>query len=278
MSEINKAFSIEKNNDYALITLRGALVQSEGALEFDKRAQELVEAPILDTIVNCQNLSELSNPWIRSLLSAARGLKAQNKQIRLIQVSEKVRAFLRANGVDTALKICSGLRAALVDLGLATPKMLDVHFINPFLAATVNMLKVQAQVESKAGVPYKRQGTEKFAGDVSGVIGIVSDSFNGAVVISFPEETFLKVMSKMLGEPITTLTKEIADGAGEMTNIILGQAKVALNDKGHGIKTAIPSVITGKDHSISGVSQGPRVTIPFTTEFGPFAIEICLSE
>ena len=59
--------------------------------------------------------------------------------------------------------------------------------------------------------------------------------------------------------------------------MIFGQAKVVLNENGYGIKTAIPSVVSGKDHTLSGLTKGPVVIVPFSTEFGPFFVEICLS-
>ena len=81
----------------------------------------------------------------------------------------------------------------------------------------------------------------------------------------------------MLGEEFTTLNSEIIDGAGELTNMIFGQAKITLNEKGYGIKTALPSVIAGKDHSLNAMTKGPVVVVPFTTPKGNFFVEICLS-
>ncbi|MCM2349737.1 MAG: chemotaxis protein CheX [Bacteriovoracaceae bacterium] len=156
--------------------------------------------------------------------------------------------------------------------------MIDINFINPFLAATLNVLKIQANVIADPGKIYLKKDNAPMRGDVSGVIGIVSDTFNGSVVISFPEQTFLKVMGGMLGEEYTTLSQDILDGAGEITNMIFGQAKIVLNDRGYGIKIALPQVVSGKGHSLSSLSKGPTVIIPFTSSAGEFFVEICLSE
>ena len=156
-------------------------------------------------------------------------------------------------------------------------KKLDTAFINPFIAATVEVLRIQTKTESKQGNPFLKTDKAKLSGDVSGVIGLISDAFTGSVVISFPEPTFLKLISRMLDENFTELTPEIADGAGELTNIIFGQAKVVLNEKGYGIKTALPSVVTGKDHTVVALTKGPIVVLPFESDAGPFFIEICIS-
>lgn len=156
--------------------------------------------------------------------------------------------------------------------------MIDINFVNPFLAATLNVLKIQASVVATPGKVYLKKNDDALKGDVSGVIGIVSDTFNGSVVISFPEQTFLKVMSGMLGEEYTELSKDILDGAGEITNMIFGMAKVTLNERGYGIKIALPQVISGKGHSLSAMSKGPTVVIPFTSTAGDFFVEVSLSE
>ncbi len=156
--------------------------------------------------------------------------------------------------------------------------MIDINFVNPFLGATLNVLKVQASIEAQPGKITLKQSGEPLKGDVSGVIGIVSDTFKGNVVISFPESTFLKVMSNMLGEEYTEISQDIVDGAGEITNMIFGQAKVVLNERGYGVQIALPQVITGKNHMLSNQSKGPTVIIPFNSTAGDFFVEICLSE
>lgn len=156
--------------------------------------------------------------------------------------------------------------------------MIDTNFVNPFLAAALNVLKVQASVSAEPGKVALKKAGEPLKGDVSGVIGIVSESFKGSVVISFPENTFLKVMSGMLGEDIKELNQEILDGAAEITNMIFGQAKVVLNERGYGIQMALPQVISGKGHSLSSLAKGPTFVVPFKSTAGDFFVEISLSE
>lgn len=105
----------------------------------------------------------------------------------------------------------------------------------------------------------------------------MSESFTGSVIISFPEKTFLAVMGGMLGETFTSINKDILDGAGEITNMIFGQAKIVLNDQGYGIKSALPSVISGREHSLNTITKGPIVVVPFKSAVGEFFVEICLS-
>ena len=80
----------------------------------------------------------------------------------------------------------------------------------------------------------------------------------------------------MFGEEMTELNDEIADAVGELTNMISGQARKELAEIGKIFQGAIPSVITGKNHKLETMTKGPKIAIPFKTEFGSFTIEVCL--
>lgn len=155
---------------------------------------------------------------------------------------------------------------------------METEIVKPFIDATVNTLKIQAEVEAKHGKVFLKDPENGITGDVSGVIGVISDQFNGSVIISFPEKTFLKVMSNMPGEEITELNKEIIDGAGELTNIIFGQAKAVLNENNYGVQMALPSVICGKNHTLNHSPKDTVIVVPFESNVGNFFIEICIQK
>ncbi|RLB70855.1 MAG: chemotaxis protein CheX, partial [Deltaproteobacteria bacterium] len=48
---------------------------------------------------------------------------------------------------------------------------MDVRYINPFLEATIHVLKTMAFINSKPGKPYVKKD-EIATGDITGVIGI----------------------------------------------------------------------------------------------------------
>ena len=274
---MDKVFEIETFDTYLLIKLKGSCDFSNLKGFYDE-VMSILQYSRPHVIIDCEKLESISKDWVRDLLRLHLFLKTNEKRLRFIQVSSALKANFKSLGIDDAFKISGTLRETLVDLGLVAKRTLDTEFINPFLDSTMNVLKVQAGVESKSGKIYLKKKDEPLLGDVSGVIGIVSDNFTGAVVISFPEATFLKVMSGMLGEEYLELNQDILDGAGEITNIIFGQAKVILNEKGYGIKTALPSVVHGKDHSVSSHDLGGQsVVVPFESNSGKFFVEICLS-
>ncbi len=274
---MSKCFLIEKRPTYHSMKLCGPM-SVESVRDLEKEIQQLTTAPILPLIVNCEGITDLSPAWLRLLARVAKELRSCNSVLKLAHVSPLLQEVLVTEGLSSSLRSSPTVHQALLELGLATPRQMDVNFINPFLIATAHVLQVQASTQALAGKPVLKTAGSQLFGDISGVIGLVSDAFVGTVVITFPESTFLKIMSRMLGEEFKELTPEIRDGASELTNIIFGQTKLLLNEKGFGIRTAIPSVVTGKSHSIQTLSQGgPRVAVPFKTDIGDFEIEICLS-
>lgn len=149
---------------------------------------------------------------------------------------------------------------------------MDVKLINPFINATLHVLETMASTKTTAGKPYLKK-EEVAKGDVTGVIGLTGDS-RGTVSVSFSEKCILAIVSKMFAEELTELNDEITDAVGELTNMISGQARQKLELVGKSLKAAIPTVIMGKDHTISHITSYPVVAIPFTTDNGDFTIEI----
>lgn len=151
---------------------------------------------------------------------------------------------------------------------------MDAKMINPFINATLNVLETMAFIKSKAEKPYLKKD-HVAQGDVSGVVGFTGDA-NGTLAVTFDELCILKIVSNMFGEEMTEVNDEIADAVGELTNMISGQARKELEEIDVMFKGAIPTVITGKNHTIETKTNGPKVAIPFKTEAGSFIIEVCL--
>lgn len=151
---------------------------------------------------------------------------------------------------------------------------MDVKIINPFINATLNVLETMAFIKSEAEKPFLKKNNVA-RGDVSGVVGFTGET-NGTVFITFDEPCIVKVVSNMLGEEINEINDEIKDAVGELTNMISGQARKELEDIGKLFHGSIPSVVSGKNHELFPMTKGPRIAIPFKTDFGHFTIEVAL--
>ncbi len=154
---------------------------------------------------------------------------------------------------------------------------MNVEFINPFLESIIKVLATMANTEAIPGKPFLK--SDRCAkGDVTGVIGLAGDKARGSLAITFTEPAVLHIISRMLGEEIQQVDSSVADGVGEITNMVTGGAKKILSEKGYTFSMAIPTMIVGKNHTISHQTSGRIVCIPFETVAGSFFVEVCLEE
>ncbi|GAC20012.1 chemotaxis protein CheX [Paraglaciecola arctica] len=154
---------------------------------------------------------------------------------------------------------------------------MNAEFINPFIAALLNVLKTMAQTELIPGKPKKK--SDKHArGDISGLIGMVGDNIQGSMSISFEEGLVLEIMNKMLGEKPESIDSDVQDMVGEITNMICGGAKNELDQKGYDFGMATPIVISGKNHTINHQVDGKKMVMPFSHESGNLYLEMCFNK
>ena len=154
---------------------------------------------------------------------------------------------------------------------------MKVDFVNPFLEAAKSVIETMAFTPVTPGKPAVKQDNLTW-GIVSGVIGLASAKLKGNMVLSFDEGAILGIVSKMLGEEFQSIGPDVVDAVGELTNMISGNAKKALSEKGFVFDMAIPVMIIGKDVAIGQFTKGPIITVPFETEKGKFVIEANLRE
>ncbi|MCP4706266.1 MAG: hypothetical protein GY865_16845, partial [candidate division Zixibacteria bacterium] len=124
---------------------------------------------------------------------------------------------------------------------------INADFINPFLGATVDVIKTMAGADAEKKDIYLKRSHTLF-GDISGVMSLSGDA-EGLVAITFQNDLGYYLVANMVGCDPTDLTPEdLHDGIGEIINMISGAAKAVLNEKGNSISIAIPTVIIGFGH------------------------------
>ncbi len=152
---------------------------------------------------------------------------------------------------------------------------MDVRFINPFLEATANVIKTMAFITLTPGRPFLKKDHVAL-GDVTGIIGLSGDA-KGSLSVTLNTALVKQIIRNMLGEEINDLGAEAQDAVGELTNMISGDARRGLAQDGFNLSAAIPTIITGKSHTIKHVVSGPTIVIPFTSEGGgQVSVEVAL--
>lgn len=109
----------------------------------------------------------------------------------------------------------------------------------------LQMCGVTARCVGVSSVPARETG------NITGMIG-VHGSVSGFVTVNLAERFALKAVEGLLGDTYTELTSQVVDGAGEITNIIVGGVKSSLARTDWAFnQITVPSVIVGQGYSIA---------------------------
>lgn len=172
------------------------------------------------------------------------------------------------------------LKKLLIDKGEFKPKKkqgkMDTKAINPFIDATLRVLKTTCFTEAKKESVYVRKPNEP-AGDISALVAMNSSKFTGSMAVCFEKDCYLNIAGRMLGETYEELDEEIEDAIGELCNQIFGLTKLELNKQGNDIQPAIPSVVVGDNHTLKHMIPGVCLAVRFKTDVGTFVVEAILA-
>jgi chemotaxis protein CheX len=156
-----------------------------------------------------------------------------------------------------------------------------------FSKPIIESLKKTFDIMMKTGItpnsPQLNVST-KSHGDITSIISIDGEvtqngainKFRGHISVSFIEEVFIKVASKMLMTEYTEYCDDIADAGGEIVNIVIGNAKQELKDSGYNIDMATPlTLVKGEQHNINYDKETVIIETKIDSELGDFVFEIC---
>lgn len=151
---------------------------------------------------------------------------------------------------------------------------MKAKFINPFLAASVNLFRDYLGIAVTNQTPFLLKDPQNLH-EVSGIIGLAGET-TGAVVLSFARETAMGVVGRLSSKTYTALSNEVLDGVGELVNIIAGNAKKDLEE--FRIVISLPGVIVGSSYRIHWPEGIPVIAIPFSSDLGEFSVNVSLRD
>ena len=155
--------------------------------------------------------------------------------------------------------------------------MVDSPIIKLFQDSASSVLKSMIMADVTPRTPYLKEGNHTF-GAVTAVIGMASQTVHATLAISFPEETIFGIFKMMLGDEIAELNDEVLDEAGELTNMICGDAKRRLSQLSISVEIDSPVVLSGTGVRIRIRVKRNTWVLPFETPAGEFVLETNMPE
>ena len=107
-----------------------------------------------------------------------------------------------------------------------------------------------------------------------GVIGIISlvGDVEWSLFFGMPSETAVAAAAKFAGFDIPFESEDMGDAFGELTNMLAGQAKLNLDQKGVEADISLPSVLRAQNIKVLVQQQASVVRTSFKCELGTFWI------
>lgn len=150
---------------------------------------------------------------------------------------------------------------------------MDATYINPALNAIIKVLTQMAHMQpKKESVALKTNTLAR--GDVSSIIDLEGESGKGSVAISFPQNVLNVIAGNMLPPGMPLSNEILEDLTGELANMLAGGMKGELEEHGLKYNISLPAVVKGSPHSVVHKVKAPVIMISFTTEVGPFFVEV----
>lgn len=119
--------------------------------------------------------------------------------------------------------------------------------------------------------------TVPLADCISGVIGLAG-THKGVLAIHIPNTVAMAITSSFLGMDVTEINEDVEDAVGELANMLGGNVKSILSEKGRDIDLSLPTTISGRQYDFQPTKEAERMIIPFRCDTGEFLIDFQLEK
>ncbi len=150
---------------------------------------------------------------------------------------------------------------------------MKVEYINPFIESVYELFSTMLGSKVERGQIGISTGANN-PRDIMAIIGL-SGPARGSVALSFPTQTALNMVGKLLGIETRIIDETVSDGVAEIVNIVAGNAKAKMTkDGGTPIDLSLPTVLRGNDFRVDHPSQSVWLEVPFTSDLGAFCLRV----
>ncbi len=115
-------------------------------------------------------------------------------------------------------------------------------------------------------------------GEVSSIVGLTGEKIKGAFIVSFQQELLFSIVEALFGSRPSEINQEVLDAAGEITNMICGGFRRRFEKFGPSLKASVPSMVTGKNHTITALCHSPRLVFKYKVDDHFLIVEFCLDK
>ena len=134
------------------------------------------------------------------------------------------------------------------------------------------MIMMEITVSSQAQTAVKT-----LHDSISGIIGLAG-KHKGVLAIHLPIAVAASITTSFLGIEVNEVNEDVEDAIGELANMLGGNIKTILSEKGRDIELSLPRAIYGKEYGFQSGQDVEEHIIPFECEVGSFIVQLQLEK
>ncbi len=98
------------------------------------------------------------------------------------------------------------------------------------------------------------------------------------LAVHIPHQVAFAITSNFLGIDIDEINEDVEDAIGEIANMLGGNIKSILSEKGRDIDLSLPSTVSGKEYGFQTIKGAEKIIISFDSDSGQFIVELQLEK
>lgn len=122
-----------------------------------------------------------------------------------------------------------------------------------------------------AGPPMESIGP--LSQSITGMVGLAG-VHKGVLAIHIPNQVAFDITGSFLGMEVSEINADVQDAIGEIANMLGGNLKTILSDKGKDIQLSLPSTISGDQYNFTSQAEVDQIILPFKAPSGTFFVEV----
>ncbi len=147
-----------------------------------------------------------------------------------------------------------------------------IEVTDKIIESTVEIFTGMVMMDiSVAGEPMTNLGPLKQS--ITGMVGLAG-THKGVLAVHFPNQVAMDVTGSFLGMEVGEINADVQDAIGEIANMLGGNLKTILSDRGRDIQLSLPSTISGEQYSFSSQMDVDQIILPFQAPSGVFYVEV----
>ena len=152
----------------------------------------------------------------------------------------------------------------------------ESELVEAIRAATQEVFSMMLNLELTPGEVFVEKEEAAPASGVVSLIGLAGP-WVGSGSLSCTAEFACKIASHLLDTEYASMNEDVLDAVAEVTNMIIGNVKSALEDRLGAMGLSTPTVIYGRNFQTRSAGNQEWTVVPFLLERERMCVQMCIA-